>query len=198
MFSIIIRCERDRRDADMAQLMLVIYCTGYIRVEKVLCVTGLYADWNKKSRSFKPNSADNISKNKLLQQEHIKYLKVAERWECSGRQWSPLELSHHFEKDTIHTNRSQTVLQIFDKLIEEYADRKRICNGNLFTGRKTAEGMRHIKKSVERFTLAKYRRKFSRYRFCEINQRFLLDYTFHEQQRDIITPLPTMKKCGRE
>lgn len=182
MFSIIICGKRDYRDADMVRLALVIYRTGYVRVQKVLCVTGLYADWNKKSRCFEPNSPDNISKNKLLQQERIKYLKIAERWECSGRNWTPVELSHHFDNDIIHPNRSQTVSQVFDKLIEEYADRKRICNGKLFTGEGTAKSIRLIKKSVERFTLSKYHREFSRYRFCEIDQKFLLDYTFHEQQ----------------
>ncbi|WP_282918726.1 phage integrase SAM-like domain-containing protein [Porphyromonas macacae] len=183
MFSIYIRGERDYRDADIVRLTLIIYRTSHVRVTKLLCITGLYADWNKKSRCFEPNSPDNISKNKLLQQERIKYLKIAERWECSGRNWTSVELSHHFDNDIIHPNRSRTVSQIFDNLIEEYADRKRICNGKLFTGKGTAKNIRLVKKSVERFTLAKYHREFSYYRFSEIDQRFLLDHTFHEQQR---------------
>lgn len=118
----------------MARLTLAIYRTGYVRVQKVLCVTGLYADWNKKTRCFEPNSQDNISKSKLLQQERIKYLKIAERWVCSDRNWTPVELFHNFDSDIIHPNRSRTVSQIFDKLIEGYANRKRICNGKLFIG----------------------------------------------------------------
>ena len=85
MFSIIVKGERDPKDADAVKLTLVVYRTGYVRKKKLLLISGAYPDWVAKGRCFKPNSADNIVKNKLIQQERIKYLKIAEKWEYSGK-----------------------------------------------------------------------------------------------------------------
>ena len=75
MYSVIIRGKRDLRDANLVALTLVVYKTGYVRKEKQLLITGLYSEWDKKSLSFNPPSADNIAKSKLLQQERIRYLR---------------------------------------------------------------------------------------------------------------------------
>ncbi len=87
MYSVIIRGKRDLRDANLVSLTLVVYKTGYIRKEKQLLITGLYSEWDKKSCQFNSSSSDNIAKNKLLQQERIRYLRVAEKWEYSGKSW---------------------------------------------------------------------------------------------------------------
>lgn len=126
MYSVIIRGKRDAKDADLVRLTLVVYKTSYVRKEKQLLITGLYSDWDKKSRQFNPSSADNIAKNKLLQQERIRYLKVAEKWEYSGKNWDPLEL-----------------------MIEEKSRQKRIRNGQEFTGEQGAINLRYVLKALE-------------------------------------------------
>ena len=145
MFSVYVRSELDPRDADMVKLTLVFHRTGYDRVRKLLLITGPYSEWDKKSRSFKPDTVDNVAKNKLLQQERIKYLKVAEKWEYSGSDWTPLELARYYDTDNYSFKRNSTVSQIFDLQIQEYSDRKRYRNGKLFTGQRSAESIRFIK-----------------------------------------------------
>lgn len=66
MFTFSIKGHRDPRDAEMVKLSIVFYKTGCTRVPKILNITGLYSDWNSKTRQFKPNSADNITKNRLF------------------------------------------------------------------------------------------------------------------------------------
>nr|WP_304379613.1 hypothetical protein [uncultured Parabacteroides sp.] len=97
MFTILIKGQRDPRDTEMVKLNIVFYRTGFARVPKVLNITSLYSDWDSKTRQFKPNSADNITKNKLLRKERIKYFRIAEKWEYSGKAWTPVELSHYYE-----------------------------------------------------------------------------------------------------
>ena len=82
MFSIIIKGERNLRDIELVKLTMVFYKTGYPRVPRVLYITGPYSDWQKDKQCFVPNSAENISKNSLLQKEKLKYLRIAEKWEC--------------------------------------------------------------------------------------------------------------------
>ena len=183
MFSVYVRSELDPRDADMVKLTLVFHRTGYDRVRKLLLITGPYSEWDKKSRSFKPDTVDNVAKNKLLQQERIKYLKVAEKWEYSGSDWTPRELARYYDTDNYSFNRNSTVSQIFDLQIQEYSDRKRYRNGKLFTGQRSAESIRFIKKSYERFTQSCYSKDFSRYRFKDIDSSFLHDFMHHELER---------------
>lgn len=183
MFSVYVRSERNPRDADMVKLMLVFHRTGYNRTGRRLLISGPYSEWNKKSRAFESNSGDNAAKNKIIQQERIKYLKIAEKWEYSGKEWSPIELANFYDAGSDHFNRNSTVSQIFDLLASEYADRKRYRNGKLFTGKQTSELIRYIRGSFERFTQAKYRKDFSRYQFKDINRKFLLDYLELELKR---------------
>ena len=101
MFSVYVRSERDSRDADMVKLTLVFHRIGYDLAGKRLLITGLYIEWDKKSRLFEPSSADNISKNRLIQQERIKDLKIAEKWKYSGNDWQPLFWIVSFLKDSV-------------------------------------------------------------------------------------------------
>lgn len=78
MFSIIIKGERNLQDIELVKITIVFYKTGYPRVPKVF-ITGAYADWQKDKQCFVPNSAENISKNSLLQIEKLKCLKIAEK-----------------------------------------------------------------------------------------------------------------------
>ncbi len=183
MYSVYLRGERAPMDADMVKITLTFYRTGYIRAGKLLLITGPYAEWNKKTRNFTPTSPDNIARNKLLQQERTKYLKIAERWEYSGLEWTPKELANYYEKEGEAADRRATVSDIFDLLIAEYAARTRIRNNTVFTGERTAQGISLMKRSFERFVRDKYRRNFSCYRFKDIDRKFLLDYLHHELER---------------
>ena len=162
MYSVIIRGKRDLRDADLVALTLMVYKTGYVRKEKQLLITGIYSDWDKKSRQFKPSSADNIAKNKLLQQERIRYLRVAEKWEYSGKNWDPLELIHYYDSEDSHKHRHRSlfVSQVFDLLIEEKSRQKRIRNGQEFTGEHRAIKLRYAQHALKRFVQSQYGRKF--------------------------------------
>ncbi|MDL2320142.1 integrase [Alistipes sp. OttesenSCG-928-B03] len=186
MYSVIIRGRRDIRYADLVRLTLVVYKTGYVRKEKLLLITGLYSDWGKKSRQFNPSSADNIAKNKLLQQERIRYLRVAEKWEYSGKNWDPLELIHYYDSDDKHNkhwHRSLFVSQVFDMMIEEKSRQKRIRNGQEFTGEQGAINLLHVQRTLERFTQSQYGRKFSKCRFRDITRQFVTDFHYHELKR---------------
>lgn len=183
MYSVYVVSKRDPRDADLVNLDMVIYRTGYNRATRHLLITGPYSQWNKKTRSFEPCSLDNISKNRLIQQERIRYLKLAERWEYSGKDWEPKELAAYYDTRNDPISRNATVSQIFDLLIEEYAARKRYRNGKLFTSEGTAVSIGYYKRFFERFTLAKYNKDFSGYRFKDIDRNFLLDFLHHELER---------------
>lgn len=183
MYSVYVVSKRDSRDADLVNLDLVIYRTGYNRATRHLLITGPYSQWNKKTRSFEPCSVDNISKNRLIQQERIRYLKLAEQWEYSGKDWEPKELAAYYDANNDPVNRNATVSQIFDLLIEEYASRKRYRNGKLFTSERAAASIGYYKRFFERFTLARYNKDFLRYRFKDIDRNFLLDFLYHELER---------------
>lgn len=123
MFSVYISGQRDRQDADMVKLTMIFYRTGCCRAEKVLYISGLYADWDAKSKRFKSDSMDNKAKNRLIQAERIKYLNVAEHWEYSGKRWSPKELSHYFNSKEKAADRYISVAGMFDIKIKEYTER---------------------------------------------------------------------------
>ena len=74
---------------------MVFYKRGYTRVTKVINIKGLYSDWDQKSQLFV--GKESSEKNKFLQQQKLKYLKVGERWDAQGKDWIPVELSHYYE-----------------------------------------------------------------------------------------------------
>lgn len=183
MFSIIIKGERNPKNIELVKLKMIFYKTGHVRAEKVLCVTGFYSDWQKDKQRFIPNSADNISKNSLLQKEKLKYLKVAEKWEYSGKNWIPVEWSHFYDQEKEIQNRYTTVSDIIDQMIEINMKRIRIRNGRTFTCESAATKLKYLKSSLERFVKNKYRREFSKLQFRDIDEKFLCEYVIHEKQR---------------
>lgn len=179
MFTVNIKGRRDPRNIDLVKLDLIFYKRGYVRVSKVLHITGLYREWDSKSQSF--TGADTSEKNKLLRHERLKYLKVAEKWEYQGKDWIPVELSHYYDDDPRIRNHYITVAEMLDALTEKTATRERYKNGLILTSEPTAKKYRYLKSSLERFVRSKYRRDFSKYRFRDITEQFLLDYTLWTQ-----------------
>ena len=179
MFTVNIKGRRDSKNIELVKLDLIFYKRGYARVSKVLRITGLYREWDRKSQSF--IGTDAAEKNKLLRQEKLRYLKIAEKWEYQGKDWIPVELSHYYDDDPRVRNRYITVSETIDTMAERTAARKRYKNGLILTSEPTARKDRYLKTSLERFTRSKYHRDFSKYRFRDITEQFLLDYTLWTQ-----------------
>lgn len=182
MFSIIIKGERNLQDIELVKLTIVFYKTGYPRVPKVLYITGAYADWQKDKQCFVPNSAENISKNSLLQKEKLKYLRIAEKWECSGKNWIPIELAHCFDKKNGVLDKYTSVSEIIKQIEKEIAERIRIRNGREFDNRRNARTFQYLHNCLERFTLSKYRKTFLNYSFRDITEKFIEDFIIYSKR----------------
>lgn len=182
MFSIIIKGERNLQDIEQTKLTMVFYRTGYPRVPKVLYITGAYADWQKDKQCFVPNSAENISKNNLLQKEKLKYLKIAEKWECSGKNWIPVELAHYFERKSGTLDRYTSVSEIIKQIETEIAAQTRIRNGRVFDNRRNARTFQYLHNCLERFTMSKYRKMLTNYSFRDITEKFIEDFIVYSKR----------------
>ena len=102
MFTVNIKGKRDPKNINFVKLEMVFYKRGYARVTKVINITGLYSEWNQKSQLFA--GKDSSEKNKFLQQQKLKYLKVGERWDFQGKDWIPVELSHFDDTNSKYRN----------------------------------------------------------------------------------------------
>ena len=118
MYTINIKGKPNPKDPSMVKLEMIFFKTNYPRVTKVVNVTGLLADWDAKSQSFRVGSAEATAKNKLLFDLKTKYYHKADDWEIDGRNWSAVELSHAFdEAEQIQSEiRIKSVLQMIDVL----------------------------------------------------------------------------------
>lgn len=183
MFTVNIKGQRDPNEIEWIKLELIFYRTGYNRVPKRLYIKGLYKDWDKKAQKFKESSKENLDKNKLLQKEKLKYLKIGERWETEGKEWSPVELSHYYDAKDRKNNSYLSVSQMIDRIYEKFIHQERSINGNILVSLGTAEQYNYLKRSLEKFTQAKYHRVFSKYMFRDITEQFLRDYILYEQAR---------------
>lgn len=183
MFTIRIKGDRIPKDIEMTRLKLVFYRTGYSRITKTICISGLYNDWDQKRQCFVGNTAEINSKNHLLRKTILKYLKIAERWECEGKDWSPVELSHYYDDNPKYKDRLVSVSSVLDRIVDYFEHRKRVKNGITLSSVGTAKGYRLLKKSLEKFTKLKYRKEFSRYLFRDISEKFVLDFGVYIQQQ---------------
>lgn len=183
MFTVNIKGQRDSNEIEWIRLELIFYRTGYNRVPKKLCIKGLYKDWDRKAQKFKECNKEYIDKNKLLQKEKLKYLKIGERWEMENKDWSPIELSHYYDIKARKNNNYLTVSQMIDRMHEKFIHQERYINGKMLISLGTAEQYIYLKRSMEKFTQAKYHRVFSKYMFRDITEQFLRDYILHEQAR---------------
>ena len=109
MFSIHIKGQRDPNQTDMVKLSLIFYKSGCIRSSKVICISGAYDEWDQKAERFLGKSPEYTAKNKLLQRERLKYLKVAEKWESEQKNWIAKELCHYYDQQEKSRNRYTTV-----------------------------------------------------------------------------------------
>ncbi len=187
MYSINIKGNANPKDPAMVKLEMVIFKTGYPRVTKVLNVTGLVKDWDAKAQCFRPGSTDASVKNKLIIDIKTKYHHVADMWEDEGRNWSPVELSHCFdkEKQAKEEVKIKSVLQMIDSLEERFRNKKRVKNGQIVDSTNNARKYAQIRRYLQAFTKEKYGRALSSYFFTDVNEQFLLDFAFWTKEEGI-------------
>lgn len=182
MFTINIKGHRNPKNIGMVKLQMIFYKKGYPRVSKVLCISGLFSEWNQKEQRFEEVSSYNNTKNKLLQKEYFKYLKIAERWESDCKNWIPVELSHYYDKDKESRDQYISVSQMLDEMFRKISSRQRFKNGMMLNSISSARKYLYLKSHLEQFTRKKYRREFSKYHFRDINETFIHDFIQHSKK----------------
>ncbi|WP_259317576.1 phage integrase SAM-like domain-containing protein [Alistipes indistinctus] len=187
MFSIHIKGQRDPNQTDMVKLSLIFYKSGCIRSSKVICISGAYDEWDQKAEHFLGKSPEYTAKNKLLQRERLKYLKVAEKWESEQKNWIAKELCHYYDQQEKSRNRYTTVSEMIDKIVNTLYRQERFKNSRVLMSESTAENYTYLKKALYRFVQCKYHRDFSKYMFRDIDEKFLRAFTLYEQQRGALS-----------
>lgn len=175
MFTVNIKGKRDPKNIEFVKLEMIFYKRGFARVTKVLYLTGLYKDWDQKTQSF--SGKESAEKNKFLRQEKLKYLKVAERWESQGKDWISVELSHYYDIDPKFRNKYIPISDVIKELTEKFTQQERYKNGRILCSLSTARKYRNLNSSLQQFTRSKYHRDFIQYRFRDLNEEFLQDFT---------------------
>ena len=174
MFTVNIKGKRDPKNINFVKLEMVFYKRGYVRVTKVINITGLYSEWNQKSQFFV--GKESSEKNKFLQQQKLKYLKVGERWDAQGKDWIPVELSHYYDTDPNYRNKYIPISDIIEQLAVKFENQERYKNGRVLKSLSTSRKYRYLNISLKQFTRSKYHRYFTKYRFRDLTQKFLQDF----------------------
>ena len=190
MFTVNIKGKRDLKNIEFVKLEMVFYKRGFARVTKVLYLTGLYKDWDPKSQTF--SGKESAEKNKLLRQEKLKYLKVAERWESRGKDWIPVELSHYYKTDPNYRNKYIPISEVIEELAVKFDNQERYKNGRVLLSLSTSRKYRYLNTSLHQFTKSKYRRDFSSYQFRDLNEKFLQDFIVWVQVKASKMAIPVM------
>ncbi len=174
MFTVNIKGKRDPKNIHFVKLEMVFYKRGYARVTKVINITGLYSEWSQKSQLFV--GKESFEKNKFLQQQKLKYLKVGERWEAQGKDWIPVELSHYYDTDPNYRNKYIPISDVIEELAIKFDNQERYKNGRVLKSLSTSRKYRYLNTSLQQFTRSKYHRDFTKYRFRDLTQKFLQDF----------------------
>ena len=163
------------------KLEMVFYKRGYTRVTKVINIKGLYSDWDQKSQLFV--GKESSEKNKFLQQQKLKYLKVGERWDAQGKDWIPVELSHYYDTDPNYRNKYIPILDVIEELATKFDNQERYKNSRVLKSLSTSRKYRYLNTSLQEFTRSKYHRDFTKYRFRDLTEKFLQDFVVWIQVR---------------
>ena len=187
MYTINIKGKSNPKDRKMVKLEIIFFKSGYARVPKVLEVTGLLKDWDSKSQSFKVGSYEATTKNKILFDLRTQYLHIADKWEAEERNWSPVQLAHAL--DEVKTIRSEVKVKSVQQMIEfleaKFREKKKVKNGQIVESTTNAKRYMYLLRVLQQFTKEKYNKAFSTYFFADINEQFLLDFSFWIKERGI-------------
>ena len=185
MYTINIKGKSNPKDRKMVKLEMIFFKSGYARVPKVLEVTGLLKDWDSKSQSFKVGSYEATTKNKILFDLRTQYLHIADKWEAEERNWSPVQLAHAL--DEVKTIRSEVKVKSVQQMIEflkaKFREKKKVKNGQIVESTTNAKRYMYLLRVLQQFTKEKYNKAFSTYFFADINEQFLLDFSFWIKER---------------
>lgn len=174
MFTVNIKGKRDPKNINFVKLEMVFYKRGYARVTKVINITGLYSEWNQKSQLF--IGKDSTEKNKFLQQQKLKYLKIGERWDTQGKDWIPVELSHYYDTDPNYRNKYISISDVIEELAVKFDNQERYKNGRVLKSLSTSRKYQYLNTSLHQFTKSKYHQDFSKYRFRDLTEKFIQDF----------------------
>ena len=187
MYTINIKGKSNPKDRKMVKLEMIFFKSGYARVPKVLEVTGLLKDWDSKSQSFKVGSYEATTKNKILFDLRTQYLHIADKWEAEERNWSPVQLAHAL--DEVKTIRSEVKVKSVQQMIEfleaKFREKRKVKNGQIVESTTNAKRYMYLLRVLQQFTKEKYNKAFSTYFFVDINEQFLLDFSFWIKERGI-------------
>ena len=187
MYTINIKGKSNPKDRKMVKLEMIFFKSGYARVPKVLEVTGLLKDWDSKSQSFKVGSYEATTKNKILFDLRTQYLHIADKWEAEERNWSPVQLAHAL--DEVKTIRSEVKVKSVQQMIEfleaKFREKKKVKNGQIVESTTNAKRYMYLLRVLQQFSKEKYNKAFSTYFFADINEQFLLDFSFWIKERGI-------------
>ena len=187
MYTINIKGKSNPKDRKMVKLEMIFFKSGYARVPKVLEVTGLLKDWDSKSQSFKVGSYEATTKNKILFDIRTQYLHIADKWEAEERNWSPVQLAHAL--DEVKTIRSEVKVKSVQQMIEfleaKFREKRKVKNGQIVESTTNAKRYMYLLRVLQQFTKEKYNKAFSTYFFADINEQFLLDFSFWIKERGI-------------
>lgn len=123
MFTVKIKGRRGSKNINFVKLEMVFYKREHTRVTKVINITGLYSKWDQKSQLFIGKEAS--EKNKFLQQQKLKYLKVGELWDAQGKDWTPVELSHYYDTDPNYRNKYIPFSDVIEQLATKFDNQER-------------------------------------------------------------------------
>lgn len=188
MFTIKVKGKPNPKNSNLVKLELVFFQTNYPRVTKVLDITGQYKDWDSQSQTFRSGSTDAYSKNRSLSDICMRYQRVAEEWTTSGRLWSPVELSHCFDRQQSASQpeiRIRTVPQLINERIAYFDSRERIKNGQIILSSGNARKYEKFHRSLKAFVSAVYGKSLTSYFFKDIDAKFITDYAFHLKRRGV-------------
>ena len=179
-YSLNIKGKENPKDKQLVKLEMVFFQTGYARVSKVLDVTGAMKDWDNETQTFKSKGTEAATKNKLLLEMKMQYLRVVEEWEAASDSWSPVQWSHSLD-DVKITRKSEPKVITVNKFMEDYIEicrqTERVKNGNIITSNKNAKHLEYLRRELDRFTTQKYNKSFSSYYFPDVTEQFLRDYS---------------------
>ncbi|KAA6335089.1 hypothetical protein EZS27_016650 [termite gut metagenome] len=161
MYTINFKGKPNPKDKKMVKLEMILFKTGYPRVEKILSITGQFKDWDQKTQSFKTQTSEALRKNKQLFDLKMKYLKVIEEWEEERHDWSPVQWSHCFDKAKKEKEKIKvlSVSQMISLLTAKFKQQERYKNGRIVTSEGTAQNYIYLENSLGEFTQKKIWKK---------------------------------------
>ena len=180
-FTINLKGEPNKKRPDFVKITMVIYKPPYIRIPKILSITGLYKNWNQETQRFNPKSRNATALNAMLADKILEYDTIGKLWDKEGVKWTPKQLSHYYDKPR-EIKMRETVIPSVEKVyrawIEEIRNTMKMKNGHPVSCEPYARSNERILEFLMRFVKEKYDKAFSNIEFTDITEQFLKDFVF--------------------